>query len=474
MMKLSCLAILATTMAQSCDLIAGNYYCDQTSVVQYENIGSSGSYNRVTSFNSDGTCSSQPQGYSGPLAPFDEELSVHFRGPIQLEHFRVFTKSEGQAQKKRALHHRHAEPEPVYVTATDYTTAYVTVGAGSSETTSAAVKPVSSSEAAPGPAGAAAPTSSSSSAAASPPSNTPETSSEPAHVFNYNYNHEDQTSVTGPSVITRTTSSEPATSSSSSSASSSSASSSTSSASSSSSSSAPQPSGSAWSQIASYDAGAGSANGLVFLNNLGGGGSGVFDYTWGNSLSYAGSDGVSCASSPQTLSQTTVPSNKEFIIFTDNECGNGGCGYTRPGTVAYHGFDGAYKVFVFEFSMPTDHATGFNADMPSVWLLNAQIPRTLQYGEASCSCWKSGCGELDLFEVLNAGNNRLTNSVHDNHSGGTGNYFARPTQGTLKAAAVFDGSSVSIVEIPEIPDSIDDGTIQSWLQQAGTPTKVQL
>jgi hypothetical protein len=33
------------------------------------------------------------------------------------------------------------------------------------------------------------------------------------------------------------------------------------------------------------------------------------------------------------------------------------------------------------------------ADEPAIWMLNAQIPRTTQYGPSDCSCWESGCGE---------------------------------------------------------------------------------
>lgn len=43
--------------------------------------------------------------------------------------------------------------------------------------------------------------------------------------------------------------------------------------------------------------------------------------------------------------------------------------------------------------MPMDGKTGFNGDMPAVWMLNANIPRTAQYGPKGCSCWESGCGE---------------------------------------------------------------------------------
>lgn len=57
------------------------------------------------------------------------------------------------------------------------------------------------------------------------------------------------------------------------------------------------------------------------------------------------------------------------------------------------GFGGADKIFLMEFTMPMDGKTGFNGDMPAIWMLNAKIPRTIQYGKAECSCWSSGCGE---------------------------------------------------------------------------------
>lgn len=454
---------MAGASATTCQFISGNYYCDETSLVKFQNVGFSGSYNRVTSFNNDGTCSSEPYQFSGSLAPFDEELSVHFRGPIQLENFKVFSGS-GSSNKKRALHHRHADPEPVVVTAYDYYTQFVTVGADGSPTTeqataapaptTTAAAPAPSSSSSETPSTTEAPTSSSETPSSTSSSETPSSTSSSVPVNNYNFNHQDQPTTTGPSVITTTSSSAPA-----------------------SSSSAAPTSSSDWNLISNYNAASNSADGLVFLNNLGGSGSGTFSFEFGNSLSYAGSDGVSAASSPQVLSQTTVGSNHEFIIFTDNECQGDDCGYYRPDTVAYHGFGGAQKVFVFEFSMPRDYsASGFNADMPAVWLLNAQIPRTLQYGAESCSCWSSGCGELDLWEVLNSGNDRLTTTLHDkqNGGGGTSNYFERPTSGTLKGAVIFEGTTITVVEIDEIPESIDDSTIQGWISNGGSASYVNL
>ena len=37
--------------------------------------------------------------------------------------------------------------------------------------------------------------------------------------------------------------------------------------------------------------------------------------------------------------------------------------------------------------MPLSGKTGFNEDMPAIWVLNAQIPLTSQYGtNEECSC----------------------------------------------------------------------------------------
>lgn len=57
-------------------------------------------------------------------------------------------------------------------------------------------------------------------------------------------------------------------------------------------------------------------------------------------------------------------------------------------------------MFIMEFQMPTDGTSGFNADIPAIWILNAKIPRTLQYGNAECSCWESGCGEFDVSPLV--------------------------------------------------------------------------
>jgi hypothetical protein len=99
---------------------------------------------------------------------------------------------------------------------------------------------------------------------------------------------------------------------------------------------------------------------------------------------------------------------------TDSTC-NDDCGFVCLGSVGYRklyldilprldtdilpdGFEGADKVFLMEFQMLLDGNTGIQGDAPAIWMLSAQIPRTLQYGNKSCSCWASGCGELDIIE----------------------------------------------------------------------------
>ena len=95
---------------------------------------------------------------------------------------------------------------------------------------------------------------------------------------------------------------------------------------------------------------------------------------------------------------------------TNRSCDDEGCGYTRPGGVAYRkqrrflsipslfsqyanlkrvldGFSGAQKIFLLEFSMPLTNSTAFGGDMPAIWLLNAQIPLTSQYGTNPECSW---------------------------------------------------------------------------------------
>ena len=212
--------------------------------------------------------------------------------------------------------------------------------------------------------------------------------------------------------------------------------------------------------------------------------------SFGTSLSYASSDGQSGAASPQTLSNALIDDDVEVIVMSDKSCDDGTCGYTRPGGVAYRkqrflspskvlwqahrpsdGFAGSLKVFLLEFSMPYTKTNGFNANMPAIWLMNAQIPLTSQYGEnPDCSCWTSGCGEFDLFEILDSGSFRCKSTLHMAPAGGSSDWFMRPSGDSIKAAIIFAGSNeVAAIRILEqgqsFDDSLDVSIINGWLKE---------
>ncbi|KAJ9658015.1 target of Sbf [Neophaeococcomyces mojaviensis] len=224
-----------------------------------------------------------------------------------------------------------------------------------------------------------------------------------------------------------------------------------------------------WTRRAYYNAETSHADGLVFLNNHGGAGSGVFDYAFGMSLSYASTDSTTAAVSPQVLADTLLNDSIEVSIWTDQQCQGEACGYYRPGTVAYHGFSGASKMFLMEFDMPFSNNTISswehpNPDMPAIWALNADIARTQQYG--NCSCWATGCGEWDIFEAVSPGDFRLSSCVHANPSGCEGAWFQRPENKTIKAAVIFDGTN-NAGNIYLLPDETDFPTTISGTTVAG-------
>ncbi|GME91911.1 unnamed protein product [Ambrosiozyma monospora] len=333
-------------------------------------------------------CTQKSVSFSGDLAPLDEELSVHFRGPLKLLQFGVYYPSSSSSSKRDAIpedeeytavkhvHHQHKRaPAVKYV---DVTATVVVDGDGNTVTSEASVTSAAQEE-------TAAATTTSSSAADETTSSTAAAAKTTAKTTSASSSSEEESS-------SATSSSSAAKSSSSSDA-----------------------SGSDWSRKHYYSS-SGSADGITFLNTKGGSGSGVFDNCFGNSISYASSDGQSAASSAQTLEEVTIGSDVEFLIMSDSSCDDGddGCGYYRDGIPAFHGFGGSSKIFVFEFEMPDASSdSGNNANMPAVWLLNAKIPRTAQYGSDDCSCWSTGCGEVDLFEILDGDKDKLICHVHE-------------------------------------------------------------
>ena len=117
--------------------------------------------------------------------------------------------------------------------------------------------------------------------------------------------------------------------------------------------------------------------------------------------------------------------------------------------------------------MPMTGETGFNADMPAIWIMNAKIALTSQYGEnQQCSCWSSGCGELDVFEVLDTGNTRCKSTLHMAPAGGSSDYFDRPVNGSIKAAVVFYGrNETAIIQLLDDIVTFDEILTAGFLEE---------
>lgn len=120
--------------------------------------------------------------------------------------------------------------------------------------------------------------------------------------------------------------------------------------------------------------------------------------------------------------------------------------------------------------MPEDkNCPEFNRNIPAIWALNAKIPRTAQYGKqpggdgkVSCSCWDSGCGEIDLFEVLVDADDYIKTHYHSKQGavggyggGGSPDFFERPYTSTAQAAVVFSPSGAVAITI--LNSSVDFG-----------------
>lgn len=427
---------MAAVSASNCDFIQGNYYCAKTNKVAFQNVGFSSSYQDVVSMDENsGKCTQKTYEFSGNLAPLNEDLSLHFRGPLKLKQFGVYYPASGSKNNKRAddedcsttkhVHHKHVKRATAFVTQTVFVDQY-----GNTVTSSATDTPSTAD-------GESFDTTQTNVASVSSDGGSPASSNGAV----------DASSTDSGSSSTASASSGD------------------------------------WVRAAYYKPG--TAENCTFLNHHGGSGSGVWSSALGNSLSYANKDNSNAASSPQILDDVTIPSNTEFVIMSGLKCGddseNSDCGFYRKGIPAYHGFGGDTKMFVFEFTMPSDGSKGFNADMPAIWALNAKIPRTLQYGESTCSCWKTGCGELDLFEILHSGSDKLIAHLHSGQGsngsgyggGGSQDYFERPTDKSIKAAVILTGKEIVIKIVDDDFDAVlSSNTVDGWLDAQGTVAKI--
>ncbi|POM76716.1 Putative GPI anchor protein [Phytophthora palmivora] len=242
-------------------------------------------------------------------------------------------------------------------------------------------------------------------------------------------------------------------------------------------------SGSDWTKVSSYDANAGTQDNMVFMNNLN------IDYTGANSSpqGYSTADGTATATestifggSLADASDTSVigggpcvSTGCEVNIVTATNCANeDGCiGYYDD--MGFHGWDGGMKMFVTKVQMPA----GSTANLPAIWMLNAQVIRANQYG---CNCRGygavGGCGELDVAEVIETNTDKDKVSTHyyfydGSVSPGGDNYAARPTDSTVTYVVIYDNSGEGVVKIIEIGgddfdfsvNSVSANTVSTWL-----------
>ncbi|KAF4784673.1 hypothetical protein HER10_EVM0011047 [Colletotrichum scovillei] len=443
------LASAAVTQAiQQCSGTAkeegGNWFCGAVDQILYSNVGHPGTYKAVNHMGDDGSCTFEDVAFSGPLAPFNEELMPVFRGPMQLKQVAIYSLSSKAKRSPAASHvharrHGHHGHHHLHKKSVESPKEELKEEKRGEDWVVAEIdgKVVSWINNYFGPTPAAPPA-----AAATPavapvvaPSPTPTPSQAPVAA-----------------AVPQPASSKAASSSGSGSG-----------------------SGSVsgdYERVGYYNADQGVADGIVFLGNYGGQLSGKFDNVFGNSLSYLNAAGTGGAASPEVLKPITLKSNQEFLIASDKSCDDGGCGYSRPGSVAYHGFKGEDSVWLFELSMPLDGTTGFNADMSALWFLNARIPRVAQY--STCSCWPA-CGELDVLEVLATGDTKCKSTIHSNVPGGSSDYFDRPTGAPAKVAVVLDGDSgqVSVKMLDSsvnLSSGITRSQVEGWLSADSVST----
>lgn len=90
-----------------------------------------------------------------------------------------------------------------------------------------------------------------------------------------------------------------------------------------------------WKRVGYYNAKKQIRDGIMFLNNKGGQGSGKWSSCFGNSLAYMSADGKSGSATPQTLADgVTFGVNEEFSIWTNQTCA-GTSGYSYAPDVCY-------------------------------------------------------------------------------------------------------------------------------------------
>ncbi|EGZ06154.1 hypothetical protein PHYSODRAFT_348439 [Phytophthora sojae] len=221
-----------------------------------------------------------------------------------------------------------------------------------------------------------------------------------------------------------------------------------------------------WSRVSSYSRQDGKTDNLVFMNNKN------IDYSGQNQhgpQGYASADGKTKVDEPTvfegTLDEASDPSQigggpgistgAEINIMTGQKCDGQCLGFS--GDNDYQGWNGGKKAFVTEVKMPQ----GSKPNQPAIWMLNAQVMHSNQYG---CNCRGmgpvGGCGELDIAEVIETNDARDKVTTHyyfyDGSvlSPGGDNFAPRPYDSTTVYVTLIDDSNDGLIKIVEL-DSFD-------------------
>ena len=100
--SLTALAVLSFALGSTAQVVPNNLVAPSTSGAlsgaKYTGVGGSGTYNQVTnmiagewpSCTANPSCITAPKSVSGPLAPFDEDMTFNFRGPMDLYNIAVY------------------------------------------------------------------------------------------------------------------------------------------------------------------------------------------------------------------------------------------------------------------------------------------------------------------------------------------------------------------------------------------------
>ena len=93
--------------------------------------------------------------------------------------------------------------------------------------------------------------------------------------------------------------------------------------------------------------------------------------------------------------------------------------------------------------------------------------------------WTSGCGEFDLFEVLDSGNFRCKSTLHMAPAGGSSDWFQRPTTGSITAAVVIAGEhEVAAIRVLGEGQSFDttlsEDVVNRWVNEQGAVFQMEV